>query len=156
MLQPPQTITLAEFLAAFPKVDLHYHLLGGVRLTTMLELAQKYNEPLSVSEAKSYYRRYQHETGVVKGGIAALNFLYPLLRNAEDYFRVTYEVAENAAATGIRHLELFWNPSDTVLSYAEVTEAMNEAMKQAAREWDIRALFIPSINREKSPEDAVA
>lgn len=118
MWQPPQTITLAEFLAAFPKVDLHYYLLGGVRLTTMLELAQKYNVPLSESEG--YYRRYQHETGVVKGGIAALNFLYPLLRNAEDYFRVTYEVAEDAAATGIRHLELFWNPSDTILTYAEV------------------------------------
>lgn len=69
---------------------------------------------------------------------------------------MTYEVAEDAAATGIRHLELFWNPSDTALTYAEVTEAMSAAMQKAAEQWDIRALFIPSINREKSPEEAVA
>ena len=156
MTPSTQTITLTEFFTTFPKVDLHYHLLGGVRLATMLDLAQKYGVPLTEAEAKSYYRRYQHETSVVKGGIAALNFLYPLLRSAEDYYRVTYEVAEDAAATGIRHLELFWNPSDTALTYAEVTEAMNAAMQKAAEQWDIRALFIPSINREKSPEEAVA
>lgn len=156
MMQDTQTITLPEFFATFHKVDLHYHLLGGVRLTTMLALAEKYGVPLTESEAKSYYRRYQHETSVVKGGIAALNFLYPLMRSAEDYYRVTYEVAQDAAATGIRHLELFWNPSDTELSYAEVTEAMSRAMAKAGEEWDIRALFIPSINREKSPEEAVA
>lgn len=156
MMQDTQTITLPEFFATFPKVDLHYHLLGGVRLTTMLALAEKYGVPLTESEAKSYYRRYQHETSVVKGGIAALNFLYPLMRSAEDYYRVTYEVAQDAAATGIRHLELFWNPSDTELSYAEVTEAMSRAMAKAGEEWNIRALFIPSINREKSPEEAVA
>lgn len=42
MMQDTQTITLPEFFATFPKVDLHYHLLGGVRLTTMLALAEKY------------------------------------------------------------------------------------------------------------------
>jgi adenine deaminase len=65
---------------------------------------------------------------------------------------VTYEVAEDAAATGIRHLELFWNPSDTALTYAEVTEAMSAAMQKAAEQVDIRALFIPSINRESRPK----
>ncbi|MDN5971338.1 MAG: adenosine deaminase, partial [Enterobacterales bacterium] len=45
MMQDTQTITLPEFFATFPKVDLHYHLLGGVRLTTMLALAEKYGVP---------------------------------------------------------------------------------------------------------------
>lgn len=149
------TITLTEFLSAFPKVDIHYHLPGGVRLETMLALAKKYDVALTEQEAKSYYRRYQQETGVIKGGIAALNFLYPLLRQPEDYYRVTCEVAEDAAATGIRHLELFWNPSDTPLPYADVTAAMSDATGDAGRRWNIHALFIPSINREKTPEEAV-
>jgi adenosine deaminase len=143
MTPSTQTITLTEFFTTFPKVDLHYHLLGGVRLATMLDLAQKYGVPLTEAEAKSYYRRYQHETSVVKGGIAALNFLYPLLRSAEDYYRVTYEVAEDAAATGIRHLELFWNPSDTALTYAEVTEAMSAAMQKAAEQVGHPCAFYP-------------
>ncbi|EHJ5407398.1 adenosine deaminase [Salmonella enterica subsp. enterica serovar Wedding] len=148
-------ITLAEFLQTFPKVDIHYHLLGGVRLETMLALANKYGVALTEQEAKSYYRRYHQEAGTIKGGISALNFLYPLLRCAEDYYQVTSEVAEDAATTGIRHLELFWNPSDALPPYAEVTAAMSDAIRDIGRQCNIYALFIPSINREKTPEEAV-
>ncbi|MGL4860094.1 MAG: adenosine deaminase family protein [Enterobacteriaceae bacterium] len=151
-----QSITLTQFLHKFPKVDIHYHLLGGVRLGTMLALADKYQVPLSEQEAKSYYRQYQHEGGPVKGGIAALNFLYPLMRTPEDYYQVALEVAQDAADTGIRHLELFWNPSDTPLHYVAVTEALLAALQQAQQRWSLSSLLIPSINREKSPEEALA
>ncbi|EOV0957030.1 adenosine deaminase [Edwardsiella piscicida] len=150
-----QTITWPDFLAQFPKLDLHYHLLGGVRLETMRDLAKQAGVPLTERDAKSFYRRYQAQTGQVKGGIAALNFLYPLLTRPQDYCRVMQEVAEDAAATGVRHLELFWNPSDTALPYAEVTAALAEGLACAAQRWDIHALFLPAINREKSPEEAV-
>ncbi|QPR28278.1 adenosine deaminase [Edwardsiella hoshinae] len=150
-----QTITWTEFLTTFPKVDLHYHLLGGVRLETMRDLARRAGVALSERDAKSFYRRYQAETGQAKGGIAALNFLYPLLRSPQDYYRVMLEVAEDAAATGVRHLELFWNPSDTPLPYDQVTAALAQGLADAARRWEIHALFLPAINREKSPEEAV-
>ena len=71
------SLTLSQFLKEIPKAELHYHLLGGVRLETMLDLAHKYGVPLTEKEAKSYYRAYAHENEVMKGGIAALNFLYP-------------------------------------------------------------------------------
>src|SRR5699024_1554181 len=88
------TIDLYTFLRLIPKAELHYHLLGGVRLDTMLDLARKYQLPLTEQEAKSYYRQYAKETGQVKGGIAALNFLYPLLRECADYERIAYEILE--------------------------------------------------------------
>lgn len=148
-------LTLTEFLRQIPKAELHYHLLGGVRLNTMLALAKKYSVPLTEKEAKSYYRAYAHENEVIKGGIAALNFLYPLLRSVEDYQQVAYEVLEDAKNTGIRYVEFFWNPSDTTLPYNEVTEGLADIFVKAEKEWHIAAYLIPSINREKTPEIAV-
>ncbi|GAA5097984.1 adenosine deaminase family protein [Wohlfahrtiimonas larvae] len=148
-------LTLSEFLTQIPKAELHYHLLGGVRMSTMLDLAKKYGVPLTEKEAKSYYRAYAHENEVMKGGIAALHFLYPLLREAVDYQRVAHEVLEDAKNTGIRYVEFFWNPNDTNLSYQAVTDALAKTFEQAEQEWNISAFLIPSINREKTPEEAV-
>ncbi|MEI6896634.1 MAG: adenosine deaminase [Psychromonas sp.] len=148
-------ISFHHFLSQFPKADLHYHLLGGVRLETMLALAKKYNYPLSLLEAKSYYRAYQAETGSIKGGIEALTFLYELLQEAEDYEQVLFEVAEDAHACGVRYIETFWNPSDTHLSYQDVNQALVRSIKKVQQQFNITIRLIPSINREKSPELAV-
>ena len=148
-------LTLSDFLRLMPKAELHYHLLGGVRMQTMLDLAAKYEEPISEKDAKSYYRAFAHENEVMKGGIAALNYLYPLLRETADYERVAYEILEDAKNTGVRYVEFFWNPNDTDLPYKEVTLALAKVFETAEKEWNISAYLIPSINREKPPEDAV-
>ncbi|WP_198650105.1 amidohydrolase family protein [Zobellella maritima] len=151
-------VSFTEFLHRFPKVDIHYHLLGGVRLSTMQDLARQYGVPLPEAEAKSYYRAYQSGTGERRGGIAALHFLYTLLRRPEDYYRVAREVAEDAHATGIRYIETFWNPSDVSMPYRQANEALTRACDDVERERELGLVMrlIPSINREKSPEEAVA
>lgn len=148
-------LTLPEFLRKIPKAELHYHLLGGVRMNTMLDLAKKYGVPLTEKDAKSYYREFAHENEVMKGGIAALNFLYPLLKETSDYERVAYEILEDAKNSGVRYVEFFWNPNDTEISYKDVTDTLAKIFEQAEIDWNISAYLIPSINREKTPEEAV-
>ncbi len=150
-----RSLTLNEFYHQFPKADLHYHLLGGVRLETMLSLAEKYDVELSELEAKCYYRAHQHETGKVKGGIEALTFLYQLMREPQDYYRVLTEVAQDAYACGVRYIETFWNPSDTPIPYHIVNQALVKAIDDVELETGMVIRLIPSINREKSPEQAV-
>lgn len=149
------SLTLDQFYHQFPKAELHYHLLGGVRLTTMLDLAEKYSVDLSEFEAKCFYRAYQRETGKVKGGIEALTFLYQLMQEPEDYSRVLFEVAEDAHACGVRYLETFWNPSDTPLSCPLVTQVLMNTIDRVEQEMGLIIRLIPSINREKSPETTV-
>ncbi|MGV3000891.1 adenosine deaminase family protein [Vibrio sp.] len=148
-------LTLTEFIHHIPKADLHYHLLGGVRMATMLDLAQKYHQPLTENEAKTYYREYQSETGSTKGGIAALTYLYQLMKQPEDYYRVLLEVAEDAHTCGVLYIETFWNPSDTSLQYQCVNNSLVQAIDDAYEKWGIVIRLIPSINREKTPEVAV-
>ncbi|QUJ68620.1 adenosine deaminase [Photobacterium sp. GJ3] len=150
------SLSLTEFIRRLPKADIHYHLLGGVRLETMLDLARKYGVDLPESEARSYYRAYQTPGGPRKGGIAALTFLYSLMQEAEDYARVLLEVAEDAHHSGVKYIETFWNPSDVCLPYETVNQALIKAIAQSQRDFEITIRLIPSINREKSPEEAVA
>lgn len=148
-------LTLTQFINQIPKADIHYHLLGGVRLQTMMDFAHQYHFPLSLEEAKSYYRAYKNETGSTKGGIAALTFLYQLMKQPEDYQRVVLEVAEDAQACGVKYIETFWNPSDTELDYDCINQALVAAIDIAYDKWGIVIRLIPSINREKSPEIAL-
>lgn len=155
-----ESLTLSDFYQQFPKADLHYHLLGGVRLNTMLALAHKYNVELAEMDAKCYYRAHQDEAGKMKGGIEALTLLYSLMREPEDYFQVLVEVAEDAHACGVKYIETFWNPSDlpaehSNMNYQTVTDALAEAIEHVEHTMGLIIRLIPSINREKSPETAV-
>ena len=79
-------------------------------METMQAFAKKYSVSLSEAEVKTYYRAFDQETGQGKGGIAALHFLYQLMKEPEDYYRVLTEVAEDAVATGVRYIETFGTP----------------------------------------------
>lgn len=149
------SISLNDFYHQLPKAELHYHLLGGIRLQTMRDLAAKYDVKLTEEDAKSYYREYQRPNMKRKGGIEALTFLYQLLRSPSDYQRILLEVAEDAQHVGLRYIETFWNPSDTLIPYAELNTILVEAADVAEQRFDVIIRFIPSINREKSPEIAV-
>ncbi len=150
-----ERINFTQFCEQIPKVDLHYHLLGGVRLHTMLDLAKKYQVALPLSEAQSYYRAFAAPNRPMKGGIAALRLLYSLMRETRDYQRVIWEVAEDAHQCGVRYIETFWNPSDSELSYQAVTEALIETIELIEQRFGLMIRLIPSINREKTPEQAV-
>ncbi len=150
-----QPLSLPEFLQQIPKADLHYHLLGGVRPQTMLDFAHQYHIALSEEEAHSYYRAYQQPGKARKGGILALTLLYKLMQQPQDYYRVVLEVAEDAAACGLRYIETFWNPSDTALDYAQLNQTLITAADEAYIRFNVILRFIPSINREKSPEIAL-
>jgi len=150
-----KSLSLDDFYRQIPKADIHYHLLGGVRLNTMCDFAKKYNVALTEEDAKAYYRAYQQPGMKRKGGIDALTFLYQIMREPADYQRVILEVAEDAQQVGLRYIETFWNPSDTHLPYSELNKILVEAADTAEQLFGVIIRFIPSINREKTPEIAV-
>lgn len=146
---------LDDFYRLIPKIDLHYHLLGGVRLETMLHFAKKYKVDLPVPVAKSFYREYQLLGMPRKGGIEALTFLYSIMKDCSDYHKVITEVAEDAKAVGLRYIETFWNPSDCPIAYDQLHPELIKSVDLAEKIYGVTIRFIPSINRETSPEIAL-
>ena len=149
------SLSLNSFFHQFPKADLHYHLLGGVRLETMLDFARKYSVELTGQEARSYYRAFRSESGVTRGGATAQTLLYLLMREPEDYLRVIQEIAEDAKANGVRYIEAFWNPIRCQIDYQTVVKALNIGIERAEQRTGVIIRLVACIGREQSNEEAL-
>lgn len=149
--------TLAAFCRAMPKVELHVHLLGAIRLDTLEELALRQGAGYGAAEVAELVRRDEKPKGVLHI-LRALE--QRILRGPEDLHRIAYEYLADAAAQGVRHAEVFWNPTgtarDTGIAYAVGADAILAGFDDARHDHGISALLIPSIDREAEPEDAVA
>lgn len=128
----------SEFLKRIPKADLHVHLDGSLRLSTLIELAKKEGV-----ELPSYTEEGLRET-VFKDKYASLveylkGFSYTgaVMRNAANIERVAYELGQDALAEGVRYLEVRFAPqlhaSDT-LSAQDAVRAVVRGLKRAQDE----------------------
>ena len=88
-------------LATLPKVDLHAHFQGSVRVSTLRELAATHGTDLPPGLVGERYRwrdffDFLTQYGIVSGTIMA----------ADAYFRIAYEIAEDYAAQGVPYAEV--------------------------------------------------
>lgn len=148
-----ETLSLKEFFRKIPKVDIHYHIAGGVSPLTMFELNQKYRCGLSKIQIDEYFVRDVKRS---KGAIHALGMLYSLMREQDDLHRVAYEIGQSSSRNGVRYQELTWNPGEIEMPYDEATEALIAGFAEAENDLGIVTRLIPGINREKTPEFATA
>ena len=88
-------------LKALPKVDLHAHFQGSVRLATLRELADATGRDLPPSLDGARYRwrdffDFLTQYGIVAGAVSA----------ADAYFRVAQEICEDYASQGVPYAEV--------------------------------------------------
>ncbi|NQE50648.1 adenosine deaminase family protein [Herbaspirillum rubrisubalbicans] len=150
-------LTLEQFVRALPKVELHCHLFGAVRRQTFSELSARAGHPLSPADIDAFYTRGEKPVGVLRV-LRALDAA--LIRQPDDLYRITYEYLQDAHAHGVAYSEFFWNPTGTVrvsgIAYAAAQEAIVRAIVDAQRDLGILGRLIPSIDREASPDEALA
>nr|WP_198982448.1 adenosine deaminase [Herbaspirillum sp. ASV7] len=150
-------LTLEQFVRALPKVELHCHLFGAVRRQTFSELSARAGHPVSEEEIEAFYTRGEKPVGVLRV-LRALDAT--LIRQPDDLRRLTYEYLEDAHAHGVAYSEFFWNPTGTVrvsgIAYEQAQDAIVAGIVEAERDFGIIGRLIPSIDREASPEEAVA
>ncbi|MDB5413971.1 MAG: add [Rubritepida sp.] len=134
---------LDTFCLALPKVDLHVHLLGAVRQSTFAEMAAGCG--IGAAEIEALY------AGEVPRALEQR-----VLRDPSDLHRITYEHLQDAAAHGVRHSEISWNPTGTqhLFPYARGADAILAGFADAATDFGVSALLIPAIDREDTPEAA--
>ena len=150
-------LTLEQFVRALPKVELHCHLFGAVRRQTFSELSARAGHPVSEAEIEAFYTRGEKPVGVLRV-LRALDTA--LIRQPDDLRRLAYEYLEDAHAHGVAYSEFFWNPTGTVrvsgIAYEQAQDAIVAGIVAAERDFGIIGRLIPSIDREASPEEAVA
>ena len=96
-----------DFLKEIPKTDLHAHLDGSLRLTTLIDLAKQENVELPSYDAtelrETVFKDHYTDLPDYLRGFA---YTCSVLNNAENLERVAYELAQDNLAENVRYLEV--------------------------------------------------
>jgi aminodeoxyfutalosine deaminase len=144
----------APFLRRLPKAELHLHLEGTIAPETLVELSRRHDpEPLTLAQAEALYQ-YTDFTGF----LMAFKAVSDRLRTPEDYELITYRMAEQLAAQGIVHAEVyvavgviyFWGRSE----FEPLFAGMERARLLAERDFGLSLFWIFDAVRHFGVEPA--
>jgi adenosine deaminase len=144
-------MTLPDFLRAMPKVSLHCHLEGSVQAGTVVDLARKYGQELpKYKEPEDLY-----DYPDILKFLAMYDVVAHVVRDQDDFRRITYETLQQASAHNVPYREMFWSPMahmEIGVPYKVALEGILEGIRDAETDLNIRCRLIADINRMQSPE----
>ena len=148
-----------EFYRKFPKVELHRHLEGSIRLGTLLEIGKAHGMSLpGTGRLRELVQVGEEDRYTFENFLSKFQTLRMFYRSPEVIERITRETVIDAATDNIRYLELRFTP--LALSRAEgfplsdVMDWVAEAALSAALERNIKVRLIASVNRQEGPQVA--
>ena len=136
-----------SFFEQLPKTDLHVHLDGSLRLSTIIELANEYKvelpskNPAELSEAMNLGKN----CGSLVEYLRAFDVTLRVLQHREALYRVAYELAEDAAKENVRYMEVRYAPmlhTQKGLRLTTVVEAVLSGLRQAQENFGIESNLI--------------
>ncbi len=150
-------MSLATFIEAMPKVELHVHLEGAIQPQTLLKLARRYDIALpaqTVEGLRSWYRfsGFPHF-------IEVYTLISSCLRTPEDIELVAREFLAGQAAQNIRYSEVTYTAythfRQKGLSFADQLSAINRARAWAEATYGVRMGLVIDIPRELAAAEAM-
>jgi adenosine deaminase len=131
------------FIRAIPKTDLHLHLDGSLRLTTLVELAKEHGVRLPASDERGLRRtvfkpKYAGLTDYLKG----FAYMTAVLQTGPALERAGYELALDNQAEGVRYIEVRFAPQlhqNARLTGIEAMAALDRGLARAKAEFNARA-----------------
>lgn len=143
---------------ALPKVELHRHLEGSLRLDTMVDIAQKHGItiPADVLRLSTLVQVQEEDKFTFQNFLSKFNTLRMFYRSPDVIHRITREAIEDAAKDNVRYMELRFTP--VALSRAErfplhdVIDWVIVSTREAAEKYNVNVKLIASVNRHESAE----
>lgn len=148
-----------EFYQSLPKVELHRHLEGSLRLETMFEVVSQRGMPIrDIHHLRSLVQVNEGEPYNFKNFLSKFETLRTLYQTPEIIGRFVQEVVEDAAKDNVRYMELRFTPMALSASkgfpLAEVMDWVVENVNTASLRTGIQVGLIVSMNRHESVQIA--
>jgi adenosine deaminase len=143
---------------ALPKVELHRHLEGSLRLDTMVDIAKKHGItiPADVLRLSTLVQVQEEDKFTFQNFLSKFNTLRMFYRSPDVIHRITREAIEDAAKDNVKYMELRFTP--VALSRAErfplhdVIDWVIVSTREAAKKYNLNVKLIASVNRHESAE----
>lgn len=152
-----------DTLRAWSKAELHCHLDGSPRLSTLLDLAKEQGKtdllPADSEESLAEELKKIDGSTNLEEYLAWFGYTIPLMQTREALHRMAYELAEDAAAENVRYLEVRYSPilsTEEDLTLSQVNDAVLAGLREAWEDFRIRTGVIVCGLRDRFESASLA
>jgi adenosine deaminase len=143
-----------NYYQSLPKVDLHRHLEGSLRLDTLRDIADQFNIELPEKDGLGpLVQVVSSDPNTPQNFLAKFEVLRNFYRSPQVISRITEETIADAAADNVRYLELRFTPAALSkiggFPMGEVMDWVAEAAKNAQSKFQVATRLIASVNRHE-------
>ena len=151
-----RTLTL-EDLQQLPKTDLHVHLDGSLRLTTILELAEEQGVKLpgDTLESLAPFVEVGEDCQSLVEYLKAFDVTLAVMQTYDALVRTAFELAEDAALENVRYMEVRYSPilhQQKGMTLHNIVKAVLEGLAEAEKRYPIKTGVILCGIRHISPD----
>ncbi|XP_030588681.1 adenosine deaminase [Archocentrus centrarchus] len=142
-----------------PKIELHVHLDGAIRVQTIMDVAKRRGIPLPADTVEEMKQRIiLHEPGTLTSFLEKFNeYMHVVAGDREAIKRIAYEFVEDKANEGVVYVEVRysphflansgvdpipWNQNEGDLTPDEVVSLVNQGLSEGERKFNIKARSI--------------
>ncbi len=140
-----------EYLKQLPKTDLHLHLDGSIRLSTLIELAKESDVKLpSFTEEGLQELVFKESYDSLEDYLVGFGLVGKVMQTAEQLERISYELALDNQEEGVRYIEVRFAPQLHVhegLDTLSVFRAVDRGLSKAKSEFNRR----PEVQSGEEP-----
>lgn len=138
-----------EFIARMPKVELHLHLEGAIRPSTLLAIATRNGVDLPARDEAGVTQLFTYHN--FHEFLTVFMVLARSLTTGRDFEQVAYELGEDLAEQHVRYAEVMISPVQyhrRALDLDEVVQGAASGFARAAREYGVRVGLVFDYGRQ--------
>ncbi|MDO9576556.1 MAG: adenosine deaminase [Candidatus Cloacimonadales bacterium] len=149
-----------EFIEKLPKTDLHVHLDGSLRMSTIFDLAKQQNVLLPAKNEEELHKLIccdRHCESLVDY-LQGFDVTLSVLQTENALYRVAYELAEDAAKENIRYIEVRYSPilhTKKGLKLTTISDAVIRGLFEAEKKFNIKTGVIICGIRNMDPASSL-
>lgn len=148
-----------EEIRRLPKAELHVHLDGSLRPSTLIDLARQMHVDLPIWDVQEL-ADYMLASDVrdLVDYLARFDITLRVMQTSEAIERIAYELAIDAVTENVRYLETRFSPVLNTrgdLTMHGAVDAALEGLRRAGRETGIRTAVIVCALRHMSPQTSL-
>jgi adenosine deaminase len=146
-----------KLLKELPKVELHCHLDGSLRVDTILDLASKQNIPLPSSNPHNLKKMLSigEKRVTLEEYISRFDITLSVMQTPDSLSRIAYELIEDVASENVRYIEVRYSPilhATRGMTLEEAITSVKDGLKKGEKDFGVKSGIIVCGIRHISPE----